>query len=434
MAQTLASASGHAADVTQPRGHRLKSLRIVGGFLDGTAFDFADDLNCIIGARGTGKTTILEFVRFVLDALPGADADAAARRRIESLIEHNLAGGRVQVAIETKDGLPYVVSRAAGEEAIVLTDDGTPTEIALRADGVFNADIYSQNDVESIADRALSQLVLIDNFQPERVAEFEARLRAVVGRLATSAGAIGPLQEQITGLAEEIDALPGVEEKLKGFVAVGGSDADAINAAHAQKSLRDRERRAVDGMAQFLTEHDDQLRSLENQIAQRTTAFFASDVINGPNGAALSASRQAMLDCGAAVDAGLRRAREVVQAAHAGLGQCAASLSGQHAQQEMAFRALIEKHEATQNHARERSRLETLKNDLLAKQRQRDELNARLAKLLTERQALLQELSDLRNQRFAIRQSVVDRINAALSPTIRASVVESGNPEAYRRL
>jgi hypothetical protein len=49
--------------------HRLRSLSIIGGFLDGERFDLADGLNCIIGARGTGKITVLEFVRYAMDAL-----------------------------------------------------------------------------------------------------------------------------------------------------------------------------------------------------------------------------------------------------------------------------------------------------------------------------------------------------------------------------
>ena len=39
--------------------HRIHSISIIGGFLDGVHLGFDTGLNCIIGARGTGKTTIL---------------------------------------------------------------------------------------------------------------------------------------------------------------------------------------------------------------------------------------------------------------------------------------------------------------------------------------------------------------------------------------
>jgi DNA repair exonuclease SbcCD ATPase subunit len=85
--------------------HRIRSLSVIGGFLDGLTFEFDNGLNCLIGVRGTGKTTVLEFAHYALDLLPSRDCDASERHRIESLIQRNLASGRIEVGIETKDGL-----------------------------------------------------------------------------------------------------------------------------------------------------------------------------------------------------------------------------------------------------------------------------------------------------------------------------------------
>lgn len=419
---------------TQAGVNRIRSISIVGGFLDGSTFEFADGLNCLIGARGTGKTTILELARFAFDSLPDPDTDPSGRRRVEALIENNLDGGRVQVTIDTKDGLSYIVSRAADEDAIVLTADGQPTEVTLKCGGVFKADIYSQNEVEGIADRALSQLVLIDNFEAEAIAGIAASIRAVETKLNTNAGVIRPLQDQIATLSEEISTLPSVEEKLKGFAGVGGENAAAINQAHTQKALRDRERRALEGIGQFLEEYTEQTRGLAGQLGSQTKALFTRDLLGGPNGAAVAPLHQAILNCGAEVDTLLQSAVQTLERVQTNLEEAATRLTGLHGQQELAFRALIEKHQVVQGQALERSRLEKLRNDLLAKRRTRDEAQAKLNRLSRERDQLLRQLSDLRNQRYSIRDQVGQRINAALAPTIRVSIVESGNPEAYRSL
>ena len=173
--------------------------------MNGAKIEFAPGLNGIIGARGTGKTTVLEFIRFALDAMPD---DAAACKRIEGLVNRNL-DGRVELGIETKDGLAYVVSRTLDEDSVVLSEDGKPTEITLKAGGFFKADIFSQNEVESIAGRSLSQLELIDNFEAVRIEELNAR------------GCV-EIQKAIAGLADELGALQSLEAKLKEFKVTAG--------------------------------------------------------------------------------------------------------------------------------------------------------------------------------------------------------------------
>jgi len=51
-----------------------------------------------------------------------------------------------------------------------------------------------------------------------------------------------------------------------------------------------------------------------------------------------------------------------------------------------------------------------------------------LATLRPKRERLRQSLGD-HGERFAVRQSVAERINAALSPAIRVRLIQFGNPE-----
>ena len=71
---------------TEPGGaatfHRLRSISVTGGFLDRAQFDLCDGLNCLIGPRGTGKTTALEFVRYALDAFPDAENGIEIRVKV----------------------------------------------------------------------------------------------------------------------------------------------------------------------------------------------------------------------------------------------------------------------------------------------------------------------------------------------------------------
>ena len=413
------------------RCHRLKSLSVVGGFLDGLDVDLADGLNCIIGARGTGKTTVLEFVRYAMDALP---TDGAARKRVESLVEQNLAGGRVEVAVRTKDGLAYIVSRSAGDDPVVLDENRNPTELGLRSGGLFKIDIFSQNEVEAIADQATSQLDLIDNFEAERIAGIEHRIRTLKADLNGNASKIAPLQQKVDAIAEELNALPGLNEKLKAFKAEGGDDAEAINQSHGLKALRDRERRAVAATNELLTEAHGVIEGSVGRIGQRLGTIFTDDMLKGPNAALLEEIRQGLQSCSDDVDRLLQKALARIQTEGKAVETTSGKLDLAHKQQELRFQELIEKHKEAQGKAAERHRLEKVRNELLAKQREREQLLEQLRGLRDERAKLIQQLSELRDERFGVRQTIVDRINAALSPSIKVSIIQFGNPEEYRLL
>lgn len=419
---------------TNATSHRIRCISVIGGFLDGTHFELADGLNCFIGARGTGKTTALEFVRYALDALPVREDQPSERRRIESLVERNLAGGRVEVTIETKDGLAYIISRSAGEEPIVLTAGRQPTDITFKAGGVFRADIYSQNEVECIADRTTSQLVLLDNFEAERITEIETRLDHVRSSLSANSSQIVPLQTRIAALADELGMLASVEEKLKKFAVAGGEGADTINRAHDLKALRDRERRIVANAGQSLQELADKLAGLKGRLGHQATCLQDKDVDKGPNAAIVQAVLKQLSVCGEEIDRLIRDATQQIALATNQLAGAGSRLTASHKQQEMDFRALIEKHQQAQGQAAERAQLERRRNELLAKSRQRQHLVEQLSGLEAIRKTLLQRLSELWDERFTIRESIAQQINSHLSPSIRVSISQYGNPERYQRL
>ena len=136
------------------RSHQIVSLKVSGGFLDGMQANYAAGLNCVIGARGTGKTTTLEFMNYALLGCQG-ERDAVAPKRLTELVKKNLGGGRIELTIQTKDGLRYTISRAAEEPSLVTDAGGQPIEVTFKS-GLFNTQIFSQNEVEGIADDPIS--------------------------------------------------------------------------------------------------------------------------------------------------------------------------------------------------------------------------------------------------------------------------------------
>ena len=82
-------------------------MEVVGGFLDGMYIDVGDGLNWLVGGRGTGKISILAFIRWALDPIPGETEENLRYRSVDRVIQADLGTGRVAVEIETLNGIRY---------------------------------------------------------------------------------------------------------------------------------------------------------------------------------------------------------------------------------------------------------------------------------------------------------------------------------------
>jgi DNA repair ATPase RecN len=419
--------------IGKPISQRIEYLAVIGGFLDGLRVTFRGGLNCVIGARGTGKTTAVEFVGYALDALPSREHATDERKRIENLVKRNLNGGRIELGIRATDGTAYRVTRSFGDEPIVLDESGAPAAVNLKS-GLFRAEIFSQNAVESIADRPLYQLDLIDSFAGSQIAEIFSREQHLVSTLKANAHQIIPLERDVAAIQDEMAALPGIETKLKAYGdSPDGANAE-INEAHRLKSVRDRETRSLQRLRELLGQFQEAVRSQIGGIESRTGNLFDAETLKGPNGAILQEVFQQVKACSKDVNGLLDQAAQRIDA----VGQTVTGkmdvIAQKHREQELAFRSTIEKHKQAQQQAAERTELERRRNQLLARQQQQSETNQRIAELYARRRDLLEQLSDLRDQRFAIRKAVAERINAELAPTIRVTIMQYGNADAYRQM
>jgi DNA repair exonuclease SbcCD ATPase subunit len=414
-----------------PVSQRIEYLSVIGGFLDGLHVRFGAGLNTIIGARGTGKTTVVECLAYALDTLPSSDHAPQERKRVETLIKRNLNGGRIEVGIRAKDGTPYKVTRSFGEEPIVVDADGVAATVNLKS-GLFRADVYGQNAVESIADRPLFQLDLIDSFATQAIQQIASREKQIVSMLAANAHQIIPLEQEVGNIQDELAGLPGVEQKLKEFAGPAGGVTAEVNEAHRLKGLRDRESRLLQRGREQICQLVESLRQIQSGLLRRSGSIIDPETAKGPNGDVLKVAGQAFDACNSEVDRLILQAVDRLAALDAEVGRQAEQLTQRHRQQELVFRTTIEKHQLAQNQAVERSALEKQRNHLLSRQLRLEEVLRRISELRAERTGLLQQLSDVRDGRFAERRQVAQRINEALSPTIRVTISQYGNTDQYR--
>lgn len=408
--------------------HRIKRFRVSGGFLDGTDITFADGLNCLIGPRGAGKSTVMELIRFALDMLPGREGDPL-RKRIDGIVAKNLDGGSVRLDVETRDGMCYQIVRAAGDPPIVMDENGTA--ISLSASRLVPADVYSQNQMESIAEKPHYQLDLIDKFAAPELFEIWGDLHRFEEQIRSNTANILPLLRQRGQISEQLRERSHVEERLKTFAKAGGDNAEEINRAHALKALRDRENRALDASTDAIKALAVEIKKLKGGLASETATIFAHEIMDGPNGELVNQAAQSMALAAGDVEEILESAVQRLRDAHEGIRKSREALEQQHVSQELEFRKIIERHKEVQSQSTERSKLEKRRNELLSLEQQLGDINKQLEKLHKERNELISRLSEKRDERFATRETVARRLCEELQPTIRVEVRQAGDRSDY---
>lgn len=175
----------------------IETIKIEGGALDGFRQDLHPGLNVLIGGRGTGKSSVIELIRFGLGAPASSDAIG------KEALEHALGVlGDGKVTITLTNGTERVeVTRIASDE-----NDSRPFEVSPPL-------VFSQKEVEQIGARSHSRLRLVDAFLG-RAGAVSAQKAPLVSRIKSLSAEIRSLLAEIDEISENLLVLPKRQEKL----------------------------------------------------------------------------------------------------------------------------------------------------------------------------------------------------------------------------
>lgn len=204
------------------KGTVLKAFSATGGFLASCRVEFAPGLNCIIGARGTCKSTLVESIRFAFDADPervkqlvgASNSDAGSTG---GLVFATLGAGSVRCEAANNDIADLsalLIEREVGGEPRIFVDG--VREHAGR-DVLHQIEIFSQGDLQRIADDKDEDLRIALVDRPNAMAV--KRLKADRLRAEKALGDIGPqlrlVRAQIATLKQELQPLSSLREQLR---------------------------------------------------------------------------------------------------------------------------------------------------------------------------------------------------------------------------
>jgi len=190
-----------------------------GGFLDGRGISFNENLNVLIGGRGTGKSTVIESLRYVLGLDPlGKDAKVAH----DGIVKQVLANGtRISLLVRVHHPArrEYVIERTV-PNAPVVKGDAEQTVPYKPLDVIPRAQVFGQHEISELTKDGEKLTRLLDRFI---AVDDSAQLNKSEKRrvLAESRDRVVKATSNLAKLNEKLSALPPLEETLKRFQEAG---------------------------------------------------------------------------------------------------------------------------------------------------------------------------------------------------------------------
>lgn len=265
----------------QPEPHaEFLAMTWEGGFLRKTAIHFNENLNVLVGGRGTGKSTMIESIRYALDLEPLGEE---ARRAHEGIIRHVLQSG-TKVSLHVRSHKPskrcYTIERSVPNPPVVKDDVGKVLALSPR-DVMPGVEVFGQHEISELTKSSEKLTLLLERFV-DRVPALSGRKSEVRMELERSRSRIMDVCREMNRLDERLGALPGLEETQTRFQQAG------LEERLKEKSLLIREERLFFD----LDERIDQYRILHNELAEGIpvdTAFVSRKALKGlPNAETLS--------------------------------------------------------------------------------------------------------------------------------------------------
>ncbi len=414
------------SDVSEKYYSRIESLSITGGYLDGLHIDFSEHLNSVIGGRGTGKSTLLECMRYALEQEP---IGKNAQKQHQQIIRENLGKSRARIELRVRsskmNGQRYTVARRYGEDAAIKDEDGR-VSIFTPKDILPEIEIYGQNEIYEIAQDGLAQKKLLTRFLDVGQSDCESRIQQVLTALRNNRAQLQKALEKKADIEDELSTLPKLKERLVHFKSLGLEDKlKVIPLLETEKRLQTR---VLEGELANLEEG---FRNIRDVLPD--TIFLSDSVLEKlPHVEFLKKIREELNQLKTdtettlkAWDSQFNRSKERI---HQWVAELKSGIHGVETDLEKTFRELPSSEgksgrEIGEEYRRLLEGIERIKPQETAIQQQR-----RLTDGYEERRRkLLDELSDYRSQRTSMFESALKKLNRKLKDKLRLTVKPEKN-------
>lgn len=408
----------------------IERVHMIGGYLDDLDIHLSGHLDTVIGGRGTGKTTLIECVRYALEREPLGDE---GRRVHHEVVRNNLGtGGRVELIVRSHrmHGRSFSVARRYGEPPMVRDEQSGETSALTPVELLPQVEIFGQNEIHEIASTEAGRMRLIRRIvHGDR--DVETQLAQVQQKLQENTKRLVEAQDKLAEIEGRMEALPGLEERERKFRELGLRERLAVvPKLEKEKSMGIRAERDMSNSREGLDAFRDALPD---------TTFLSDTAIEGlPHHGQLREARTALEELRSALDVLLSESDKAIERADSKLKAVISKLREDIATEEEAVQKVLTQIPDFQGRSGREIGAEYQKllrdiEQIRSLEGERKKHQNVVQALEGDRRNLLHEQSRLSAERSAAIQRELKKLRKRLAGEVRPSIEPEQNREPLKQ-
>lgn len=382
----------------------LKEISWVGGFLDGVTIPLSSDLTALIGGRGTGKSTAIESLRYVLGLTPiGVSAKADHDAIVSGVLR---AGTVVKLRVEATSPRPqaFTIERSVNNTSVVKDASGTVTSLQPE-DVVGEVEIFGQHELAELTSDSAKVASMLHRFQGN--GDLTTEHKTTLAQLKESRDKLSRAEKDKVELEEELADIPRLEEQVRQF-----QETD-VPTRLGEVTRMNQDEAVFSEARSRLTDAKSALTSLtDTQLTAKLGAPYA-ELEESPQAETLRLVHSATTALADTLKSLATQAEAAITDAEAAIASAEANWTNAVNEQREDHAEVLRK--LVQDGLEPDKYLTTTKahEDLKAKEPRRAGIDANIAELVSSRKKLLQELTEHENKRAEALHDAIRTANAA---------------------
>jgi len=411
----------------QPEPHaEFLAVTWEGGFLGDTSVHLNGNLNVLVGGRGTGKSTIIESMRYALGLDPlGEDA----RKAHEGVVRHVLRPG-TKVSLLIRSHKPsqrcYTIERSVPNPPIVKDESGEVITLSPR-DVMPGVEVFGQHEISDLTKSPEKLILLLERFVAHDPG-LSVRKSKLKLDLERSRSRSVDIRREMKALDERLAALPSLEETQKRFQDAGLED------RLKERTQLIREERVYANVSERL----DPIRALHRDLVEGLpldSAFVSRKALEGlPNAAILSEIKGTLDTLSTKLRALALELALLLAEADKDIADTQDRWGERRNAIEETYEKLLRELQKSKIDGTEFIRLRQQIEELRPLRDRKEALNRDLAAQEARRRKLLSEWEDIKASEYREFQSAARKVSRKLRDRVRVELTMAGNRDPLEQL